>query len=417
MYYTIRWYSILNEITIRYYRKVFKERSTNEVMEIEPELYKQNPWWEGKFKEESYLREKYLAQVFKNLKSKEIIILTGLRRVGKTTIIKQAIKKLLEDNKPEDILFVSLDSFNLLEFSIHRLIEEYRKVHKKSVSDFFYLFLDEVSSRENFEQELKSIYDNENIKVICSSSIATLLRDRKANLTGRTRTIEVMPLDFQEFLQFKEVTISKPDKAKLESYFNDYLRLGGMPSYVLTEDKNYLNELIENIIYKDIIAYHKIGAEKTIKELFVLLCQRVGKPMSYNKLADVLKISVDSVKRYVGYFEKAYLFYIVDRYAKSYNEKVTSPKKIYIGDIGIKNLITGFKDFGASFENLVFLKIKDENPTYYLEKAVEIDFIMKDSLIEVKYGRELEKKQKELFDSINIKNKTLVKDYSFFLSS
>ena len=386
-------------------------------MEIEPELYKQNPWWEGKFKEESYLREKYLAQVFKNLKSKEIIILTGLRRVGKTIIIKQAIKKLLEDNKPEDILFVSLDSFNLLEFSIHRLIEEYRKVHKKSVSDFFYLFLDEVSSRENFEQELKSIYDNENIKVICSSSIATLLRDRKANLTGRTRTIEVMPLDFQEFLQFKEVTISKPDKAKLESYFNDYLRLGGMPSYVLTEDKNYLNELIENIIYKDIIAYHKIGAEKTIKELFVLLCQRVGKPMSYNKLADVLKISVDSVKRYVGYFEKAYLFYIVDRYAKSYNEKVTSPKKIYIGDIGIKNLITGFKDFGASFENLVFLKIKDENPTYYLEKAVEIDFIMKDSLIEVKYGRELEKKQKELFDSINIKNKTLVKDYSFFLSS
>lgn len=384
-------------------------------MEIEPELYKQNPWWDGKFKEESYAREKYNGQVLKNIKSKEIIILTGLRRVGKTTIIKQIISKLLEDTKPEDILFISLDSFNLLEFSIHQLIEEYRKIHKKSVSDFFYLFLDEVSSRDNFEKELKSIYDNESIKVICTSSIATLLRDKKASLTGRTRTIEVMPLDFQEFLQFKKATIAKSDKAKLESYFKDYLKIGGMPKYVLTEDKSYLNELVENIIYKDIIAYHKITAEKTIKELFVLLCQRVGKPMSYNKIAEILKISVDSAKRYIGYFEKAYLFYTVDRYAKSYNEKVTSPKKIYIGDVGIKNIVTGFKDLGASFENLVFLKIKHENPAYYFENSAEIDFITKDTVVEAKYGREMEKKQKELFDSIRLKNKLLAQDYTFFL--
>lgn len=384
-------------------------------MEIEAELFKQNPWWEGKFKEDSYSRDTYLSELFRNITSKEILILTGLRRVGKTTLLKQAIKTLLKHTKPEDIFFISLDAFNLLEFSIHHLIEEYRKIHKKSVSDFFYLFLDEVSSRENFEQELKSIYDNENIKVVCSSSIATLLRDKKASLTGRTKTIEVMPLDFHEFLQFKEAKISKKDSAKLKSYFEDYLKVGGMPYYVLTEDKTYLNELIENIIYKDIIAYHNITAEKTIKELFILLCQRVGKPMSYNKIAEILKISVDSAKRYVGYFEKAYLFYIVDRYAKSYNEKVTSPKKVYIGDIGIKNSITGFKDFGASFENLVFLKIKGKHPSYYLENSVEIDFITKDALIEAKYGKELEKKQKELFDSLRIKNKIIAKDYSFFL--
>lgn len=385
-------------------------------MEIEAELFKQNPWWEGNFKEESYPREIYLSEIFKNIKSKEIIILTGLRRIGKTTILRQVIKKLLEDNKPENVFFVSLDAFNLLEFSIHQLIEEYRKLHKKSVSDFFYLFLDEVSSRDNFERELKSIYDNENIKVICSSSIATLMRDKKAKLTGRTKTIEVMPLNFQEFLQFKEAKISKADKAKLESYFKDYLKIGGMPHYVLTEEKGYLNELIENIIYKDIIAYHKITAEKTIKELFILLCQRVGKPMSYNKLAEILKISVDSVKRYVGYFEKAYLFYIVDRYTKSYNEKVTSPKKIYIGDIGIKNTITEFKDLGASYENLVFLAIKNKNPAYYLKNSIEIDFITKNLLIEAKYNQELEGKQKELFDSIKIKNKIVANGYSFFLN-
>ena len=385
-------------------------------MDIESELYKQNPWWDRKIEEKSIPREIYLSEIFRSIKSKEIIFLTGLRRIGKTTILMQTINQILTNKtRPEDILFIRLDSFNLLEYSIHQLVEEYRKIHKKSVSDFFYLFLDEVTSRDNFEQELKSLYDNENIKIICSSSIATMMRDKKALLTGRTRTIEVMPLNFQEFLQFKGVKVSKADKAKLESYFKDYLRIGGIPYYVLTEDRAYLNELVESIVYKDVIAYHKISGEKAVKELFVLLCQRVGKPMSYNKLAELLKISVNSVKRYVGYFEKAYLFYIVDRYSKSINEGVTSPKKIYIGDVGIKNIITEFKDLGASYENLVFLKIKDENPNYYLENSIEIDFITKDSLIEAKYNLELNKKQLEAFNEVKSKKKIIANGYKFFL--
>ncbi len=387
-------------------------------MDIESELYKQNPWWERKFEEESIPREIYLKEIFGNMKREEILFLTGLRRIGKTTILMQTIKQLLiNKTKPENILFVNLDSFNLLNCSIHQLIEEYRKIHKKSVSDFFYLFLDEVVSKNNFEQELKSLYDNENIKIICSSSIATLMRDKKAYLTGRTRTIEIMPLTFQEFLYFKGAKIGKADKAKLESYFKDYLKIGGIPYYVLTEDRIYLNELVENIIYKDIIAYHKISGEKVVKELFVLLCQRVGKPMSYNKLAKILKISVDSVKRYVGYFEKAYLFYVVDRYSKSVNEKTTSPKKIYVGDVGIKNIITEFKDLGASYENLVFLKIKNKNPNYYLENSIEIDFITKNLLIEAKYNREINEKQLATFNSVKSRKKIIAEGYKFFLET
>jgi len=384
-------------------------------MDIESELYNQNPWWEGKFEEKSIKREIYIEKIFQNIKSKDIIFLTGLRRIGKTTILKQVIRELLTNVKHSEVLFINMDSFSLLEFSIHQLVEEYRKIHKKSVSDFFYLFLDEITSRDNFEQELKSLYDNENIKIICSSSIATLMRDKKAFLTGRTRTIEIMPLTFQEFLQFKDAKISRADKSKLESYFKDYLKLGGIPYYVLTEDRAYLNELIESIIYKDIIAHYKITAERAVKELFVLLCQRVGKPMSYNKLAKILKISVDSIKRYVSYFEKAYLFYVVDRYSKSASEKVTSPKKIYIGDIGIKNLITEFKDFGASYENLVFLKIKDKKPEYYLESSIEIDFITKEFVIEAKYNQELNEKQSKIFNSIKSKKKIVANGYKFFI--
>lgn len=382
---------------------------------METELFKLNPWWESKFKEDSITRNKYMDIIFKNINSKEILFLTGLRRVGKTTIINQTIKKLLDNKvKPEDILFIGLDKFSILNYSIHDLIETYRKIFKKSHKDFFYLFLDEVSSRENFETELKSLYDYENIKIICSSSIATLMRDKKAKLTGRIKTIEIMPLDFNEFLLFKQAKISKADSSKLESYFEDYLRIGGIPYYVLTENEDYLNELIENIIYKDIIAYHNITAEKSVKDLFVLLCTRVGKPISYNKLSNILNISVDSVKRYVGYFEKAYLFYIVDKYSKSKNEKITSSKKVYVGDVGIKNLITNFNEKGSNYENLVFLKIKHLKPNYYSENSIEIDFIANDILIEAKYKKKLEGKQEKLFNSINVKNKLVASDYNFF---
>jgi|SRR3989344_579854 len=384
--------------------------------EIESELYKQNPWWEEKFEEKSNPREIYLKQLKENLKKKEIIFLTGLRRVGKTTILKQLIKHLLENEiKSKDILFLSLDSFNFINYSIHQLVETYREINKKSASDFFFLFLDEITSKDNFEQELKSFYDADNIKIICSSSIATLMRDKKAFLTGRTKTIEVMPLNFQEFLNFKKVIIKKSDRALLESYFKDYLKIGGIPYYVLTEDRSYLNELIESIIYKDIIAYHKITNEKVIKEMFNLICHKVGSNISYNKLSGILNISIDSIKRYVDYFEKAYLFYTIDRYSKTYKESITSPKKIYMGDVGIKNLITGFKSLGTSYENLVFLKIKNSRPSYYLENSIEIDFITKDYILEAKYNKEIEKKQKELFDKINRKNKIIAAGVDFFI--
>ena len=108
-------------------------------------------------------------------------------------------------------------------------------------------------------------------------------------------------------------------------------------------------------------------------------------------------------------------FYIVDRYSKSTNERVTSPKKIYIGDVGIKNIITEFKDLGASYENLVFLKIKDKNPNYYLENSVEIDFITKDSLIEAKYNQDFNEKQLKAFNEVNSKKKILANGYKFFL--
>jgi len=382
-------------------------------------MYEMNPWWEGTLEKEQLgiFRNKYISYLEKNLKNKDIIFITGLRRVGKSTILRQLIFKLLneQDVPPKNILYLSLDAYLFKDYSIHELVREFRRIHKIGLNEKVYLFFDEVGYKKDFNQELKNLYDLENVKIFASSSSASLLKDKKAFLTGRTRTIEIEPLDFQEFLIFRGYSVKKSESYLLKKYFEEYMEYGGIPEYVLTKDVNYITNLVDNIIYKDIIALHGIKNKELVKELFKLLCERIGKQISYNKLANILDISKDSVKSYISYFIECYLFHLVEKDSKSLNERVKSNKKIYCSDIGIKNVTSGFKDLGAVYENLVFLKIKNQNPRYIKRDSIEIDFITKDSIIEAKYNQELDKKQRELFDSIKRDNKKIAKGYKFFI--
>ncbi len=379
-------------------------------------MFEMNPWWEGFLKEEGIKRNKYLKVFDKNLMNKEVIFVTGLRRVGKSTLLKQFIFKLINEKgiNPKRIMYISLDAYLLKDNSIHDVVKEFRKIHSIGIDERIYLFFDEVVYKEDFNQELKNLYDIENVKIFASSSSASLLRDKKAFLTGRTRTIEIEPLDFEEFLLFKNYSVKKSERYLLEKYFEEYLEYGGMPEYVLTKDPNYITNLVDSIIYKDIIAFYNLKNHSVIKDLFKLLCERVGKQVSYNKIANVLGINKDSVRDYIFYFIDSYLFYIIEKDSKSLNERVKDNKKIYCSDVGIKNVTVGFRDIGSIYENLVFLKIKDKNPRYIKRDGIEIDFIIKDTIIEAKYKREMEKKHKELFESIKVKNKIIANGYDFF---
>jgi len=384
---------------------------------MEEIFYKSNPWWEEEYEFEGIYREKYLNRLEKFFDAKDIIFLTGLRRVGKTSILKNFISLLLNKREIEPIyiFYISLDLIMLKDFNILYIIKEYKKLHKISSNQKVYIFLDEITAKQDYQQELKNIYDLENIKVFASSSSATLLKDKNAYLTGRQRVIEVMPLDFYEYMLFRNITIKRSDTYLLESYFKDYMSDGGMPEYILTKDISYLQNLIDNIIYKDIIAYHNIKNEYIIKDFYKLLMERAGKQLSLNKIAKILNIGVDSAKRYISYFEDSYLIYTVEKYGKL-NERIKSPKKIYSADIGVRNIVTGFRDLGAIFENLVFLKIKYLNPRYIYVDGIELDFITEnDILIEVKYNSTLNDKQQKLFDNFKAKNKFVIDTTQKFL--
>jgi len=379
-----------------------------------------NPWWEGEVEWTFVERPRYVERIARHLESGKVVLVTGLRRVGKTTIIKMLIKRVLESGvSPDHIFYISLDFYGLDKLSLLQIVEEFFKIRKLRFSEKVYLFLDEVAYKEDFSVQLKNLHDLYNARILASSSSSSVLRDKKAMLTGRERVVEVLPLDFLEFLAFKGQTLKDSDWHLLEGYFEDYMESGGMPEYVLTGDPESIKQLIDDVIYKDIVAFHGVKDKTSVREFFWLLMERSGKQVSLNRLSKILGISVDTARRFLGYFEDCFMVYTVERCGKL-NERLRAPRKLYAGDVGIRNAVTGFRDKGAVFENLVYLALKHKRPCYVYKNGVEIDFLTEDgTLVEAKYGQDLNREQRKLFETIRARKKIIIngaRGYMEFLS-
>ena len=374
-------------------------------------LYQYNPWWEdSEFSKNIIPREKYISEINEHLSRKQIIILTGIRRVGKTTLMKLIIKELINQNVDKNsIFYVSLDDYLLVGKSISEILTEYRRIHKLKIDEKVYLFFDEVTYKEKFQIELKNIYDNQNVKIFAASSSALILNDRKAYLTGRAIVVEVEPLDLDEYLLFSKIKIKKRDSKLLKSHFLDYIKIGGMPENVLNPNREYLMNLVDDIIQKDITAFHGLKNHQLLRDYFTLLMERSGKQISINKIGKILGISPDTSKRYLNYFQSTFLIYTLQRWGRT-NQKILSPKKIYASDLGIKFLFVGGRDLGSYFENYVFQKLRSKTKLFYLyETGVEIDFYTENKiLIEAKFYSELNEKQQKLFDSFPAEKKVVI---------
>ena len=374
-------------------------------------LYQYNPWWEETSRNEGVKpREKYLNKLRSYLYFKQIVILTGLRRVGKTTLMKLIIEKLITQGIPaKHILYVSLDDYLLHKNNILEIVNEFRKVHKIKIEEKIYLFLDEVTYKEDFHIQLKNIYDSQNTKMFVASSSASMLKDKKASLTGRSITLEIKPLDLEEYLFFKGITIKRRDKQLYKSYFLEYCKDGGLPENVLNPNREYLMNLVDDIIQKDITAFHAIKNHQIVRDYFTLLMERSGKQLSINKIGKILSISPDTSKRYLNFFESTYLIHLLPRWGKT-NQKLLSPKKIYASDLGIKHMFMGERDIGSYFENYIYLLLRNKKTLYYLyENTAEIDFITDDKiLIESKFYAKLNKKQEKLFEEYPAKKKLVI---------
>lgn len=369
---------------------------------MERDYYMFNPWWEDKSFDSGIPREEYLHQIEKPFGRKQIDVIVGSRRVGKTTFLKQLIKKCLDkDISSKNILYLALDNPRIIKTPLSEHLKLFRKIFMHSRPEKLYLFFDEVQESPNWEAELKAIYDLENVKIICTGSTSSLIKQQGGRLTGRQIITTVYPLTFAEYLRFKKNIPSRSEDYKYERLFEDYLETGGYPENVLEPSEDYMNNLIDDIIARDIVRLRRINRQDVLKDLLTIIAGSVGSRTSFNKIANTLGITIDTVKEYIGYFEEAFLIKSLEKWSPSHTDRIYSQKKIYFYDTGIKTTLTGRGDLGAKTENAVFLRLMKENALmgYYAESERELDFACGNFrmpiAIEVKYDSKFDWQDKK----------------------
>ena len=378
-----------------------------------------NPWWEDieSIKDLKGKPRLFYKDLFKSLNIKEIIIITGVRRSGKSTLMYQMIDYLFSENiSPKQILFVNLEDKKIKDDSLDDIYNSYRENlnHDKKA----YIFLDEMHKREGWESWVRKKYDlKDNSKFVISGSCSYLLKKEYSTLlTGRNLTFEVFPLSFEEFLFFKNFEINMEnikkgillEKSRLSilRYLKEYLELGGFPE-VSFKPENFklkiLEQYFDDILYKDIVDRYNLNSQKA-RDLALFLLTNFTGLISLRSLRNSLKLSFDTIKDYLSYYKEALLFFTIDHFSYSFKEQKTLASKIYCIDNGLRNAVSFkfSKDEGKLAENLVLVELKrrGEHPYYWKNKGGEVDFVIKNrdqslTAINVSYTDEVDEREIE----------------------
>ena len=401
-------------------------------MEIE-KLNEWNHWWEDiSLLEKLKGKERPIYKLLLNsIKIKEITIITGVRRSGKSTLMYQMISNLLKTGiKPKQILFVNLEDKKLIENSLDDIYLSYRE--NINADERAFIFLDEIHKKDGWESWIRKKYDlKTEDKFVISGSCSDLLKKEYSTLlTGRNITFEVFPLNFREFLLFKNIEIDvekikgrvvlEKTKILIKKELKNYLELGGFPA-VLEKPEEYKKELLEqyfdDIIYKDIVDRFNLNSQKT-KDIALFFMTNFTSLASLRNIRNSLKISYDTVKDYLSYFKEAFLFFTLDHFSYSFKEQKTRASKVYCIDNGLRNAVSFkfSKDLGKLAENIVFVELKRrEKDVYYWQNKGEVDFIIKnkDNSLEamnVSFTNEINDREVKSLSEFKKEYKTKIKE-------
>ena len=368
------------------------------------ELEKFNTWWTtGTIRPElvqDYKRDAY-ASILKYMDKKLMIILYGLRRMGKTTMMYQIISELLKVNKSRYVLYFSFDEYT---HSLKDILNSYQEMVLNNtfdnIKENIYIFFDEIQKVPDWENQIKVYYDlYPSIKFILSRSAAVSLR-RKSNesLAGRIISIYIEPLSFNEFLEMngydREKIRQNPDmyKRELIPMLQKYMKYGTFPELAHNDDEDYAkmyikDSVIDRIIYRDIENEFKINDTNLVRTLMKLIVNKPGLTLNFKAISENLGKDQRTISNYFEYLEFGFLIKIIYNYRANDYISLRKLKKCYPAT---PNIIFALSDkFHESLpyvmENLVLMKIKTD---YFYKNSYEVDFISvnndKISPIEVK---------------------------------
>lgn len=325
-----------------------------------------------------------LIELQRTIKSQQIVVITGIRRSGKSTLLQQILKTHFKQKafyfsfEDERLIHFTSDDFNTLH---EALIEFYGEQTT--------FFLDEIQNIPHWELFVRRLHDRR-MKLFISGSNATLLsQELSTHLTGRTTAYTLYPFSFSEFVEFKFAKIKNKSpttattRGLYSTAFNEYLKWGGMPLYVIDQDPVFLTQLYENILYRDVISRYKLTDEKTIRELSLYLISNTSSLYAYNKLKGLLHLgSMNTVKNYIHYLENSYLIFSVKRFCYSLKQQQLAPKKVYCIDPALIHTLSFrfSENRGHVLENIVFLELmRQQKEVYYYQThhSLEVDFIVR----------------------------------------
>ena len=332
------------------------------------------------------IREEYLQKLINSKDLNLIKVITGVRRSGKSTLLLQYKDYLLSQNiKEKDIIYMNFESAEWYE------IKDYNDLYKNITPKITdgnkkYILLDEVQNVVGWEKAVNSLLVDTNSDIYITGSNAYLLSSELTTLlAGRVLTIKIYPFSFKEFMATYPF---KNDEDKYDR-FDKYLKYGGMPMLVNMNDNeqliiNYLNDLKEVVLKKDVISRNNIKDIVFLDNLIKYMASVIGNLTTPNAIAEFMKkngsnITNETVDSYLKMLENAYFLYRVPRYELKGKQLLKTQGKYYFIDNGLKNIIDGIThyDSGSSYENLVYIELLRRGYEVYVGQYndIEIDFI------------------------------------------
>ncbi|MGM0368264.1 MAG: ATP-binding protein [Actinomycetota bacterium] len=316
------------------------------------------------------------------LKDKLIKVIAGVRRCGKSFLAH----KILQENTYGYINFDDERLYGVKSEDLNDLLELLNEINP----GFRYILLDEIQNIDGWELFVNRLQRSGYNLIITGSNSNLLSKELASSLTGRHFLVELYPFSFKEFLSYKKIDISDKDlfttgeKSNIKKTLDEYIEFGGFPEISsITFKEQYLRDLYDKIISKDITQRYNIRYVKTLKELALYLISNFGTNITYQKLKNIFDVnSVHTIKNYINYLEEAYLVFQLYPFSFKLKQRVKARKKIYVVDTGmIGSLSFQFsKNSGKLLENIVFthLKRKGSEIYFYDYYSGEVDFVIKE---------------------------------------
>jgi len=324
-------------------------------------------------------REK-LAESEKYLKLPHVYVISGIRRCGKSTLMRQIATKYYPVN---NFFFLNFEDERLFNFDVS-LFNTILELQIELFGSHKTFFIDEIQNVPNFELFLRRLSDK-GYKFIISGSNAELLSGELATkITGRHIETVLQPFNFREFLKFNNFEFTVQDlyltekRAEISAFFEKYFTDGGMPEYLTFKTGEILARLYEDILIKDIAVRNGISNIVPLRELSRYLISNFGRRFSYNSLQKATGLgSVNTAKSYCSYLEQSYLINNINKFDHSLKKQQVNDKKNYVADHAIiRNVSMQLtKDIGRILENIVAGALLSENDLYYYSGKKECDFV------------------------------------------